>query len=109
MEFDLTTLPDDMLPAPEELPGELPYIAGLIGVRPVLVLVKHLGGTHAYIHKMDRLQEQLRNKAMRREYDAGGITIKALARKHDLCERQVKYILNQDPVGKDDRQMGLFG
>jgi len=110
-EFDLTELPDELLPKAEELPGELSLMARVIGVRPVLALEKEVGGTYLYVRKLDRLRERHRNIAMRREYDAGGITMRELARKNDMSESQAKNILNQSDGScqPDDRQMGLFG
>lgn len=109
-DFDLTELPDELLPSPADLPGELSLVAQLIGVRAALVLEKNLGGTNLYIRKADRLRQRLRDRALRTEYDRGGITIKELARKYGPCERTVKTVLGSiDQDSGDERQLGLFG
>jgi Mor family transcriptional regulator len=112
-EFDLTKLPDDLLPAAEELPGELRIVAQHIGVRATLVLEQHWGGVPIYVSKCDALRRQLRDAQIRADYDRMGLAgdanvVARLARKYDLCLRQIKAILGRAGDVPDDRQLELF-
>jgi Mor family transcriptional regulator len=99
------------LPAIDELPGDLRLIAEVIGIEPTMKLAQAFGGTPLYIVKIDAFARRLRDKGFREEFDrrtAEGETattvVRDMARRRDLCERQVWNIVN----APDERQMRMF-
>lgn len=102
---------DIELPDITELPGDLRLIAEVIGVAATMKLAQAFGGTPLYIVKIDAFIRRVRDKAFREEFDrrtAKGETatavVRDMARRRDLCERQVWNIVN----APDERQMRMF-
>lgn len=106
MSFKVSDLPDDSLPAIEELRGDLRMLAELIGVRKALEISELFAGTTACFFGHRRYLLRWRDQRIRAEYDQGGISVTELARKYQLSERQVYTILGQQPG--EDKQMKLF-
>jgi len=83
----------------EQLPGDIRRIAEVIGVEPALELAKAFRGTYLYIHNLDDLMREIRNKRIRDEYekDKSPRKVSRLAIKHRLTERQIWNILGNEP------------
>jgi len=107
-------IPDEYRPAIEELPGDLQRIAEHIelhrpgrGVEITLLLAQIFRGQNLYIRNIDYLLRQIRDDAIRAEYDRGGVTGRELATRWGLSQRMVEKILAS--AGKEDgRQLNLF-
>jgi Mor family transcriptional regulator len=91
-DFKLLKLEDDQLPSCEELPGDLPEVAEIVGVRLTLELASRFRGTTVHFHNTDALFRKHRNNAIRKEYEDGA-TAPKLARKFRLSERRIWDIL----------------
>mgnify|MGYP001225718687 CR=1 FL=1 len=102
----IADMPDEALPAIDELPGDLPILAEVIGVRDSLLVAEKIGGTMLRLPSVRPLKIKWRNRWMRQRYDQGGITVIELARSHGLGERQTYNILGA--VEPDDKQMRLW-
>lgn len=104
---------DKDLPTIDDLPGDLPLIAEVIGVAATVKLARRFGGTAFYIPKLQHIDRRTRDKQIREEFDrrttAGESSVKVvneIARREEMpCSRQVWNIL----TAPDERQMGLFG
>lgn len=105
-EPDIIDLPDEALPAIEELPGDLRLLAEIVGVRMALVVAQRIGGTHLRVPSLKPWVRRIRDRWMRRTYDQGGITVVELARRVRLGERQTYVILGQ--AEPDERQRSLW-
>ncbi len=87
------------------LPGDLKRIAEIIGVKPTLKLARELRSIWVYIHSVDDLEREIRDKQIREEFDllttTKGLTARAavdrLAIKHALSTRWVWTILGREP------------
>lgn len=102
----------NITPAINELPGDLPLLARIIekylpgkGVEVVLEIVAEFRGTYLYCHTIDKLERAARNRLLVELYDQGA-RVPELARAVVLTERQVWKILGKEPV--DERQGRLF-
>jgi Mor family transcriptional regulator len=95
IEFKDFKLADEDIPSIEELPGDLPEIAEIIGVPQTLKLANRFRGSSVYFHTMDNILRQHRNKAIRKEYD-DGVTVPKIARKYRLSVRNIWLILGRD-------------
>lgn len=104
--WSVSSLPDDALPDIEELSGDLRLLAEIVGVRKALEIAEFFGGTPVQLYNFKKWILRHRDQQIRAEYDAGGITVIELARRHDLSERQTYNILGQEPG--EDRQLRLF-
>ncbi|MHB1183375.1 MAG: Mor transcription activator family protein [Desulfobulbia bacterium] len=112
---NIIELPDDALPDISELEGDLRLLAEdlavatkdkVAGVRLALFVSQRLGGTPLRLYTGRKWILRHRDKCMRRDYDRGNITVVALARKYNMCERQAYNVLGQaDP---DTRQMKMW-
>lgn len=80
----------------EQLPGDIRRIAEVIGVEAALALAKEFRGTYLYIHNLDDLFREIRNKDIRKAYTSGK-PVRSLAIKHRLTERQIWNILGNEP------------
>lgn len=113
-DYKYIEIPDEMLPEADDLPGCLPEIAHVIGVKNTLKLAQRFRGMPVYFHNIDPLARKLRDQGIRDSYDqmtqtmSGEACIKILARKNGLSTRQIKNIINA-PAPADDRQLRLFG
>ena len=111
-------LPDEYLPAADQLPGELKWIASVVeealpgmGVRITLILAQRFNG-HIYFRRADDFIRKWRDDHIRAEYDAGGIRRKDLVVKTGLSLSQINRILDTAPTPSQDelkeKQMRLF-
>lgn len=113
-DFDLPTawqdgvieLPDEALPALEELSGDLRLLAEIIGVRLALRVAQVFSGTPIRVYGVRKWIIRHRDRCMRREYDQGGISGVDLGRKYKVGERQTWYILGS--AEPDERQIRMF-
>jgi len=78
----------------EKLPGDLKRIAEEVGLNNALKISAIFGGVSIYIPACAQLRRERRNQKIRSEYDAGSITVKNLASKYSLTERQTFTILS---------------
>ncbi len=78
----------------KKLPGDLRRVAELIGLEHTLTLVRHFGGGYLVIPKCEAILKEIRNNAVRRDYDTGKYTIRELAWKYQLTDRTIKNILS---------------
>lgn len=69
-------------------------LATLIGDAAALALLAKFGGDALYIPKLDAQKRARRNAGIVADYDRG-IPVHALARRHNLTERQIYNILGQ--------------
>ncbi len=109
---DLKSLPDNLVPHIEELPGDLSQLARAIdevvpgfGVKVVLRIAEEFRGTTVYFHNLDALERKARNRLIIEMYDRG-VRVPEIARTVRLSERQVWAILGKEPG--EERQMRLF-
>ena len=113
MTLDEIHIPDELLPAPEELPGDLALVAEVVGTRLTLELVRRLRGTAVYFRNVDPLLRRHRDRLIRQAYDAGE-RVPDIARRFKISTRWVWHILGQpDEDGArrqvvDERQLGLW-
>ena len=106
IDFTVDKLPDDALPAIDDLGGDMRMLAELAGVRLALRISELFGGTPLQLYGHRKWIIRYRDAVIRAEYDAGGISAVALARKYGISDRHIWNILGQAPV--DDRQLRLF-
>ena len=107
----LSRVPDEDLPRAADLPGELARIALALeeefpgqGSRITLTLAQMFGGQALYIRKADPVLRALRDRSIRRAYDAGGVTVSDLVRRFGLSQSHIYNILGRP----DERQMRMF-
>lgn len=83
----------------EQLPGDIRRIAEVVGVEIALKIAKEFRGTYLYIHSLDDLLREIRNKRIREEYgkDRSPRKVSRLAIKNGLTERQIWNILGEEP------------
>jgi Mor family transcriptional regulator len=112
---DLTKLPNEFLPAIDDLPGELPDLARTIealfpglGVRVTLALEQRYRGTPVYFHNADGIRRRVRNQRIIERYSSGE-RADDIARSVGMSSRQIWNILGEVPGVDDNRQMKLFG
>lgn len=107
MSTELIGIPKESWPRPEDLPGDLPFIAqGLEeyypgkGMELTLMIARIFRGLPLYIHNIDKLLRDIRNEAIRDDYD-NGMSVKKLAVKYKLSTRQIENILSS-PSSQDE-------
>jgi len=76
---------------PDELSGAGAEMARIIGVERLLALCEVFGGTTIYIPKKKRILQQVRNKAIKREFNSQNY--RQLASKYGLSERRIRQIV----------------
>ena len=107
--YTIDDMPDEYLPAIEELNGDLRMLAELVGVRMALRISALFDGTPARLYGHKRWLIKWRDQEIRAEYDRGGISIIDLARKVNLSDRHVLTILGKDDASiAADKQLKLF-
>lgn len=79
-----------------QLPGDLKRIAEVVGVDVAIRIAKEFRGTYLYIHSLDDLLREIRDKKIREEYTAGK-KVRELAIKYGLTERWIWNILGVEP------------
>lgn len=92
---------------PELLPEPYKDIALKVGLEAALLLAEVFGGMTWYFPKLDRALIVPRNQKMRAEFDGtsdGPSGYRALARKYNLTESQVRTVVD----APDDRQISLL-
>ncbi|MGD9947664.1 MAG: Mor transcription activator family protein [Desulfobulbus sp.] len=106
--FDLTKLPEKYLPTIDNLKNDMQAIARSIeqdfpgyGVRIVLSMAKHFGGSPLYIVNMNSLARVWRDDTIRKMYDSGEYTAHALAILFKIGERQIWNILAEKGKGRE--------
>ena len=87
-------IPENEMPSLNELPGDLPEIAEIIGVSLTLKLANRFRGSSVYFHNTDAIFRKHRDNKIRNQYD-NGITAVKLGRKYRLSTRQVEQILSR--------------
>ena len=102
---ELITLPPDALPDISELSGDLRLLAEIVGVGKALEVAQRFHGTPIRLWGASRFVRRHRDRAIRRDYDAG-MTGVELARKYRLSERHIWNILGSPEP--EERQRGLF-
>lgn len=110
--LSLNDIPNEFRPSIEELPGELSRIAFEIerhrpgqGVELTLFLAQVFRGQEVYFRNIDSLERSMRDYSIRAEYDSGGTSIRRLASKYSLSQRQIERILAQPDTAHHDRRM----
>lgn len=86
-------------------------LEALIGAPAALALTRMYGGDSLYVPKLDGIEREQRNAAIRAAYDARSragerCVVAGLAREHDLTERQVWNILGSLP--DENPSLSLF-
>ncbi len=76
----------------DQLPEVYQEIADVIGVDQTMQLAQVFSGSSVYFPKLDRSLLEVRNAAIRRDFD--GANIKLLARRWGLSARHVRHIVN---------------
>jgi Mor family transcriptional regulator len=77
---------------PDDLPEVYQEMAAVIGVQATVSLAQNFAGTSVYFPKLERALLNLRNAAIRREFD--GANVKLLSRRWNLSARHVRHIVN---------------
>lgn len=90
------------MPSIGELPGSLSQIAAAIeevlpgqGVQITLILAQVFPGQPLYIRNIEHLVKRWRDDTIRKQYDAGVVTMLELARLNKLSLSRIKQILAQ--------------
>ncbi|MFC1524646.1 Mor transcription activator family protein [Thermodesulfobacteriota bacterium] len=97
-------LPEDALPAVEELSGDLRMLAEIVTVEKALEVAQVFGGTSIRCYGVQKWIRRWRDRMIRKDSEhMSGIE---LARKYNLSERQIWNILGSPEP--DERQMELF-
>ena len=116
MSTRLVEIPEEYMPKIDELPGDLAQVAAAIddvwpgnGVKVAIMLGQLFPGVPLYICNVRHLVRQIRNDAIRSEYDHGE-RVKRLAIKYKLSTRQIENILAEPPSQDElkNRQFKLF-
>ncbi|SHH33758.1 Mor transcription activator family protein [Desulfofustis glycolicus] len=116
MKREIIHIPPEHLPSIDELPGDLVLLArGIEAYRPgqgvamALFLSQVFAGIGVYIRNADDFFRRIRDRAIRRDYDAGA-RVKELALKNRLSTRRIEQILAEPPSPAEsaDRQLKLF-
>lgn len=116
---DIVDIPVEYRPAIEDLPGkDLRRLATAIeehrpgeGVAIVLLIAQLFPGIPLYLSSVQKFIDQIRDDAIRAEYDAGGVAAKDLAIKwRPLSLRQVEKILARpsNQAKLKEKQMTLW-
>ncbi len=114
---DYIEIPEEYWPEPEELPADLRRVAIGVervwpgnGVKVALILGQLFAGVPIYPANMGKILRKIRDDAIRKEYDAGGVVAKDLALKYNLSQRSVEKILAQagSEVKSNRNQLQLF-
>lgn len=107
-------IPEEYRPDIDDLPGDLARIATIIeelrpghGVELTLFLAQAFRGQNMYFRNVDYLVRQVRDDAIRKEYDQG-TRVRDLALKWRLCQRRVEKILSAIEKPGAGRQLSLF-
>ena len=87
----------------ETVPDAYQPLAEAIGVEALIALTGYAGGTTIYIPKEDGLLKQLREAKIKSEFN--GYNIMELARKYNVSERWVRYLVGAEQVAG---QQSLF-
>lgn len=106
-------IPDEYLPDIDDLPGDLrlvataveQYLPGL-GAKVAVILATEYRGQSLYFRGVEYLEKQIRDKAIRLEYDQGARIID-LGLKWNLCRSAVEKIVAR-PDTADARQLRMF-
>ncbi len=110
-------IPAEYRPDIGELPGDLSRIAAAIeeqlpgqGVSITLILAQTFPGQPLYIRDIKYLLRQMRNDAIRAEYDGGRTTMLRLATRWGLSHVRIKQILAQPEGRKEEerKQLRMF-
>lgn len=75
------------------------------GKELVVQLARGFCGTYVYFPQKDKLFREARDRWIIEQYDAG-FRVPDIARRVDLCERQVWYILGREPG--EEKQLRLW-
>ena len=112
-EKKLLSIPDEYLPAIEDLPGDLRLIAEAVelylpgmGAKVAVILATEYRGQNLYFRGVDYLEKQIRDEAIRTEYDQGARIIE-LGLKWNLCRSAVEKIVAR-PDQVEARQLRMF-
>lgn len=77
----------------EDIPETHKDIANYIGIDAFKKLVELLGGSSLYIPKEDTLIRPIRNRIIKERFNGD---YKALAKKYNISESQIRYILSKN-------------
>ena len=110
----IVEIPEEYRPGLEDLPGELSRIAAVIeqhkpghGVELTLFLAQAFRGQNIYLRSIDYLIREIRDDAIRTEYDQGK-KVKTIALDWQLSTRWVEDILARAGRDVQERQGWLF-
>lgn len=78
------------------LPGDLGRIAEVAGLDAAVSIARAFRGTYLYVPGLDEYQKQMRDEAIKRDYDAG-LSVKKISLRRGLSERQIRRILKAGP------------
>lgn len=99
-DINLLNLPEQYRPSIDDLPRDMGVLARILeeyfpeqGVLIVLVMAHRVGGGLFYVRKLNGLRCAWRNDTIRKMYDSGEYTAKALCRKWRLSQRTIENIL----------------
>ncbi|MFZ5760965.1 MAG: Mor transcription activator family protein [Thermodesulfobacteriota bacterium] len=107
-DFEIIDLPEDALPAMEELSGDLRLVAEEVGVRQAIRLAQKFNGTMIRLYNVNKWLRRHRDRCIRRDYDAGATGIE-LARKYGLSDRRIWDILAATEPPPSGKQLKLWG
>jgi len=106
------SLPSDLVPGVNELPGDLAEVATIIerhapgrGVAITLELAERFRSTYVYFHNTDAIWRAARNRRIVELYTSG-TKVPAIAREVNLGEKYVWSLLGKEP--EDNRQLKMF-
>lgn len=95
----------------EDLDEEQRELADCIGLDAYKKLVATYAGSSLNIRMPDKLTIKRRNNRMRKEFN--GYNFSELARRYNLTERQIRYIVADEVVKRRNKplenQLSLFG
>lgn len=111
-------IPEEYRPKIEELPGQLPELAEAVeeefpgmGVAVTLAVAQRFGGTAFYVHGVDKILLQMRDDAIRAEFDdkENKLSGRQLCLKWGISMSTLKRILSKTGQNQlADKQMRMW-
>ena len=78
----------------KDVPEDIAWLCDIVGIKSFMKIIDTAGGEFLYLPKRQTLEQPLRYKAIKSEFD--GRNIKELARKYGITERRVRSIIKEE-------------
>jgi Mor family transcriptional regulator len=94
-------MPDNDAAILDRLNGHFRRVAELVGVENALKLAQEFGGQWISVPKLDDMRREVRDAAIREEYDRARDktgAVRRLSKQHNLTTRHIYNILGKEPT-----------